>query len=100
MKSSDSGTGQTVERLIDLQGLLAKKSHFLLGPRQTGKSFLVRAYTQERARLLSPEHHRLSGSEPEPRTLKNAGAGFKPPLQSPAPWLVPSDARAVLPVTD
>lgn len=30
-----------VERVLDLQALLAKKSHFLFGPRQTGKSFLV-----------------------------------------------------------
>lgn len=31
-----------VERAIDLPGLIQKKSHFLLGPRQTGKSFLIR----------------------------------------------------------
>ena len=31
-----------VGRTLDLPGLLAKKSHFLLGPRQTGKSFLIR----------------------------------------------------------
>jgi uncharacterized protein len=31
-----------VERTLDLPGLLAKKSHFLLGPRQTGKTFLIR----------------------------------------------------------
>ncbi|MGH7778898.1 MAG: ATP-binding protein [Candidatus Binataceae bacterium] len=31
-----------VSRTIDLPGLLAKKSYFLLGPRQTGKSFLIR----------------------------------------------------------
>jgi predicted AAA+ superfamily ATPase len=30
-----------VERVLDLPALLAKKSHFLLGPRQTGKTFLV-----------------------------------------------------------
>ncbi|HEV8721585.1 MAG TPA: AAA family ATPase [Candidatus Binatia bacterium] len=30
-----------VDRLINLQALLEKKSHFLLGPRQTGKTFLV-----------------------------------------------------------
>ncbi len=32
-----------VPRLLDLPALLSKKSHFLLGPRQTGKSFLIRA---------------------------------------------------------
>lgn len=29
-------------RLLDLEALLKKKSFFLLGPRATGKSFLVR----------------------------------------------------------
>ena len=31
-----------VPRVLDLAGLLAKKSHFLLGPRQTGKTTLIR----------------------------------------------------------
>ncbi len=31
-----------VHRLLDLRALLARKSHFLLGPRQTGKSTLIR----------------------------------------------------------
>lgn len=31
-----------IERLLDLPALLARKSHFLLGPRQTGKTFLIR----------------------------------------------------------
>ena len=30
-----------VKRLLDLPALLEKKSHFLLGPRQTGKTFLI-----------------------------------------------------------
>lgn len=30
-----------INRMLDLRGLLEKKSHFLLGPRQTGKSFLI-----------------------------------------------------------
>lgn len=33
---------RVIPRLLDLAGLLAKKSHFLFGPRQTGKTFLVR----------------------------------------------------------
>jgi len=37
-----SPDGPIVARTIDLPGLLAKKSYFLLGPRQTGKSFLIR----------------------------------------------------------
>ena len=31
-----------ITRLLDLNGLLRKKSHFLLGPRSTGKTFLIR----------------------------------------------------------
>jgi predicted AAA+ superfamily ATPase len=31
-----------VERIVDLNDLLGKKSHFLFGPRQTGKTFLIR----------------------------------------------------------
>jgi len=31
-----------VVRALDLPGLIRKKSHFLFGPRQTGKSFLIR----------------------------------------------------------
>ncbi len=31
-----------IPRLLDLRALLSKKSHFLLGPRQTGKTTLVR----------------------------------------------------------
>src|SRR5213593_3693941 len=31
-----------VERMLDLPALLQKKSYFLLGPRQTGKTFLIR----------------------------------------------------------
>jgi len=30
-----------ISRVLDLAGLLAKKSHFLFGPRQTGKTFYL-----------------------------------------------------------
>ncbi|MGO9455348.1 MAG: hypothetical protein ACLQDV_30520 [Candidatus Binataceae bacterium] len=40
----------TIQRAVDLVRLLAKKSYFLLGPRQTGKSFLVHR-TQPDVRL-------------------------------------------------
>jgi len=30
-----------IERVLDLRGLVEKKSYFLFGPRQTGKSFLI-----------------------------------------------------------
>jgi predicted AAA+ superfamily ATPase len=38
--------GPVVPRLLDLPALLRKKSHFLLGPRQTGKTFLIRQSMQ------------------------------------------------------
>lgn len=31
-----------IERLVDLPSLIERKSHFLLGSRQTGKTFLIR----------------------------------------------------------
>jgi predicted AAA+ superfamily ATPase len=39
-----------IERLLDVQGLLERKSHFLLGPRQTGKSRMI-AHTLKDARV-------------------------------------------------
>jgi uncharacterized protein len=36
-----------IHRALDLPALLAQKSHFLLGPRQTGKSFLIARVLQE-----------------------------------------------------
>ena len=39
-----------IERLVNLNALLDKKSHFLLGPRQTGKTFLIR-HTLENVRV-------------------------------------------------
>jgi predicted AAA+ superfamily ATPase len=38
----ESSIWPVIARTIELQGPLAKKSYFLLGPRQTGKSFLIR----------------------------------------------------------
>jgi len=46
----ESTPGPVIPRTVDLRGLLAKKSYFLLGPRQTGKSFLIR-HTLAGARL-------------------------------------------------
>jgi predicted AAA+ superfamily ATPase len=42
MVDSNSTSHKYVERALDIAGLVQKKSHFLLGPRQTGKSFLLR----------------------------------------------------------
>ncbi len=41
-KASDPLEPPVIARTPDLAGWLAKKSHFLFGPRQTGKTFLVR----------------------------------------------------------
>lgn len=45
------GTPPPLRRLLNLSKLLESRSHFLLGPRQTGKSFLVRSGLPE-ARLF------------------------------------------------
>ena len=39
-------------RVLDLEKLLAKKSFFLLGPRATGKSFLIRQQFGQRAVII------------------------------------------------
>ena len=59
MSSSDPNQqtgGQQVDRLVNLQALLEKKSHFLLGPRQTGKTFLVQ-HTLKNARVYDLLDH-------------------------------------------
>ncbi len=48
--------GQQIDRLVNLQALLEKKSHFLLGPRQTGKTFLVQ-HTLKNARVYDLLDH-------------------------------------------
>ena len=42
MASIDAQGHEWVPRVLDLPALLAKRSHFLLGPRQTGKTSLIR----------------------------------------------------------
>jgi predicted AAA+ superfamily ATPase len=42
MANGNNDNGRWIERLFDLPALLAKKSYFLLGPRQTGKTSLIR----------------------------------------------------------
>jgi predicted AAA+ superfamily ATPase len=42
MMTPNQEEGLWIGRTLDLPGLLQKKSHFLLGPRQTGKTFLIR----------------------------------------------------------
>src|SRR5438132_1566210 len=40
--ANEPSSPPVVERLPDLKEWLAKKSHFLFGPRQTGKTFWIR----------------------------------------------------------
>jgi predicted AAA+ superfamily ATPase len=47
---ADPGDPPFIARSLDIAGLLEKKSHFLLGPRLTGKSFLIR-HTLKQARV-------------------------------------------------
>jgi predicted AAA+ superfamily ATPase len=45
MKATNEHVGggvSYIQRILDLPALLEKRSHFLLGPRQTGKTFLIR----------------------------------------------------------
>ena len=48
--------GQQIDRFVNLRALLEKKSHFLLGPRQTGKTFLVQ-HTLKNARVYDLLDH-------------------------------------------
>jgi predicted AAA+ superfamily ATPase len=48
--------GQQIDRFVNLPALLEKKSHFLLGPRQTGKTFLVQ-HTLKNARVYDLLDH-------------------------------------------
>ncbi|MBI2930118.1 MAG: hypothetical protein HYY16_00580 [Planctomycetes bacterium] len=48
MASTETPAGHpAIERLPDLKGWMQKKSNFLFGPRQTGKTFLVRRVLPE-----------------------------------------------------
>jgi len=52
-----------VKRTINLQSLLKKKSYILLGPRQTGKSFLIREELKSAKKynlLLAEDYRKLS----------------------------------------
>lgn len=47
MTPSPENSGPWVPRTLDLAALVARRSHFLLGPRQTGKTSLLRAALPE-----------------------------------------------------
>ena len=51
-----------IERILNLPPLLDKKSHFLFGPRQTGKTFLIQNTLKEVRGVWPSGHLDLSGS--------------------------------------
>jgi predicted AAA+ superfamily ATPase len=55
-------------RILDLKKALSKKSHFLLGPRSTGKSYLIRQ------QLADAQVFDLLNSSTYARLLRNPGA--------------------------
>ncbi|MGH9363719.1 MAG: ATP-binding protein [Thermoanaerobaculia bacterium] len=66
MATAYGSPGQWVPRVLDLQGLIAKRSHFLLGPRQTGKTSLIR-HSLKNAKvydLLDPSVYLLLSQNP------------------------------------
>ena len=62
-----------IPRMLDLPALVAKRSHFLFGPRQTGKTSLVRRRSGTR-RSTTSSTFRVSGAQPAPGTDRR-GAG-------------------------
>jgi predicted AAA+ superfamily ATPase len=56
--NNQAKSGQVVERILDLPDLLQRKSHFLLGPRQTGKTFLIQ-HTLRNARVYDLLDHSI-----------------------------------------
>lgn len=63
----DPSPSPHVSRLLDLPGLLNRKSHFLFGPRQTGKTYLIRHSLPEARRydLLDSATYLALSREPE-----------------------------------
>lgn len=56
MIDNKSTSPKYIERALDIAGLMQKKSHFLLGPRQTGKSFLLH-HAFPGVKVYNPEHY-------------------------------------------
>lgn len=73
--NTEAKSGPVVERMLDLPVLLQKKSHFLLGPRQTGKTFLVQ-HTLSNARVYDLLDHSvyLALSQNPARIAQELGA--------------------------
>ncbi len=72
----ESTADPVVERIVDLRALLEKKSHFLFGPRQTGKTFWIRRTLPEaRYYDLLDSSLYLSLSQDPVRLAQEIGAG-------------------------
>lgn len=65
-------------RILDLNDLLSKKSHFLFGPRSTGKSYLIKKQLRDKAILIdllrSDFYLRLSANPTEVERIIKADA--------------------------
>jgi predicted AAA+ superfamily ATPase len=79
-------------RILDLPGLLAKKSCFLFGPRATGKSYLIREHLASRAIVIdllrSDLFLRLSANPADLESLVGAKRG-------PSTWVVIDEVQKI-----
>jgi len=80
------------ERILDLPGLLAKKSCFLFGPRATGKSYLIREQLASRALVVdllrADTFLRLSANPTELEAIVGAKRG-------PSTWVVIDEIQKI-----
>ncbi len=86
------GSRKTYGRLLDLSELLQKKSHFLFGPRATGKTTLIREQLGHRAALidlLKGEHALRLSARPEDL------AGIVEAALPTPPWVVIDEIQKI-----
>ena len=83
------------KRTLDLSELLSKKSHFLLGPRATGKSFLIREQLRDKAFVIdllkSDVWLRLSSRPQDLETMINHYLRSHPQK----PWVVIDEVQKI-----
>jgi MoxR-like ATPase len=73
MASGDTRPPGWIPRLLDLPALLSQRSHFLLGPRQTGKTSLIRATLRD-ARVYDTAVEVKAKESVSPQDLKSLRA--------------------------
>jgi len=77
-------------RLLDLPGLLARKSFFFFGPRATGKTFLVSTQLGDRALVIDLLRSDLAYRLAADPTLVEALIGDR---RRPRAWISMADVR-------